>query len=75
MRSGTGGDEASIFAAEIFHMYQKFASMTGWRFEVLEISKAEGVSNRFPIKDNPNIITKGTRLSGGKCNNNWRQRV
>jgi len=43
VRPGAGGDEASIFASEVFHMYQKYASRRGWRFETLEISKTEGV--------------------------------
>jgi peptide chain release factor 1 len=36
IRPGAGGDEASLFAAELFAMYQKYAGLKGWRFEVLE---------------------------------------
>ena len=36
--TGTGGDEAAIFAADIFHMYEKYAALQGWRFERLDIS-------------------------------------
>lgn len=39
VRAGTGGDEAALFAAELFRMYQRFAETQGWRFEVLEISE------------------------------------
>jgi peptide chain release factor 1 len=36
IRPAAGGDEASLFAAELFAMYQKYAALRGWRFEVLE---------------------------------------
>ena len=39
IRAGTGGDEATLFGADLFGMYQKFASQQGWRFEVMEISE------------------------------------
>ena len=39
VRAGTGGDEAGLFAAELFAMYQKYAALRGWRFEVLELSE------------------------------------
>jgi len=39
IRAGTGGDEAALFGADLFGMYQKFASQQGWRFEVMEISE------------------------------------
>jgi peptide chain release factor 1 len=35
IRAGTGGDEAALFAAELFRMYNKFAERRGWRLEVL----------------------------------------
>ena len=39
VRAGTGGDEAALFAADLFGMYQRFAANQGWRFEVMEISE------------------------------------
>jgi peptide chain release factor 1 len=36
IRPAAGGDEASLFAAELFTMYQKYAGLQGWRFEVME---------------------------------------
>ena len=39
VRAGTGGDEAALFGADLFSMYQRFAANQGWRFEVLEISE------------------------------------
>ncbi len=38
IRAGTGGDEASLFAAELFRMYSRYAETQGWRVEVLESS-------------------------------------
>lgn len=41
VRPGTGGDEAALFAAELFRMYQRYAEATGWRFEPLSVSETE----------------------------------
>eukprot|EP00854_Cymbomonas_tetramitiformis_P005026 gene5026-6126_t len=41
VRAGAGGDEASLFAKEIFDMYQKYAAESGWRFELIAISESE----------------------------------
>ena len=38
VRAGTGGDEAGIFAANLFNMYQKFSMNNNWKFEVLSVS-------------------------------------
>jgi peptide chain release factor 1 len=38
IRAGTGGDEASLFAAELFRMYTRFAERQGWRVEALSSS-------------------------------------
>lgn len=40
IRAGTGGDEASLFAAEIFRMYTRYAELVGWKVEVLDISES-----------------------------------
>ena len=39
VRAGTGGDEAALFATELFSMYQKYSSLKGWRFDILEVSE------------------------------------
>jgi peptide chain release factor 1 len=39
VRAGTGGDEAALFAAELFRMYQRYAAFRGWRFEILDLSE------------------------------------
>jgi peptide chain release factor 1 len=40
IRAGTGGDEASLFAAEIFRMYTRFAEQHRWKVEVLSTSES-----------------------------------
>ncbi|HTZ74948.1 MAG TPA: peptide chain release factor 1 [Candidatus Aquilonibacter sp.] len=40
IRAGTGGDEAALFAGELFRMYSRYAESQGWRVEVLESSPA-----------------------------------
>ena len=42
IRAGTGGDEATLFAQEVFRMYSRFAEGEGWRIEVIS-SSASGV--------------------------------
>lgn len=39
VRAGTGGEEAALFAAELFRMYERYASARGWRFETMEFSE------------------------------------
>ena len=39
IRAGTGGDEAALFAGELFRMYSKFAERQGWRIEVMSTSE------------------------------------
>ncbi len=41
VRAGTGGDEAALFAADLFRMYQRFSQVNGWRVEVLSMSESE----------------------------------
>ena len=41
IRAGTGGLEASLFASDLFNMYQKVASINNWRVEVLSASASE----------------------------------
>ncbi|MCH8489086.1 MAG: peptide chain release factor 1 [Oceanicaulis sp.] len=41
IRAGTGGDEAALFAGNLFAMYQRYASLRGWRLEVIDASESE----------------------------------
>jgi len=39
VRAGTCGEEAALFAAVLFRMYQRYAGVRGWRFDVLDVSE------------------------------------
>jgi peptide chain release factor 1 len=39
VRAGTGGDEAALFAADLFRMYNRYADQHGWRTEIISISE------------------------------------
>ncbi len=41
VRAGTGGDEAALFAGDLFRMYQRYAQLQGWRVEVDSVSEGE----------------------------------
>jgi peptide chain release factor 1 len=41
VRAGTGGDEAALFAADLFRMYQRYADRHGWRVELVSVSESD----------------------------------
>ncbi|MEQ9247614.1 MAG: PCRF domain-containing protein, partial [Nitratireductor sp.] len=41
IRAGTGGDEAALFAGDLFRMYERYAAEKGWRVEVVSASEGE----------------------------------
>ncbi len=41
VRAGTGGDEAALFAGDLFRMYQRYAESQGWRVELISASESE----------------------------------
>ncbi len=45
IRAGTGGDEAALFAGDLFRMYERYAATQGWKVEILSIS--EGTKGGF----------------------------
>ena len=45
IRAGTGGDEAALFAGDLFRMYERFAALQGWKVEV--ISASEGTMGGY----------------------------
>ncbi len=42
IRAGTGGDEAALFAADLFRMYSRYADSQGWKIEILSLSETDG---------------------------------
>ncbi len=57
IRAGTGGDEATLFAAEILRMYARYAERQRWKFEILEMTET-GVGG---IKDAV-VVIEGDRV-------------
>ncbi|MEO0467466.1 MAG: peptide chain release factor 1 [Pseudomonadota bacterium] len=41
VRAGTGGDEAALFAGDLFRMYQRYASLQGWKVEIVSVSDGD----------------------------------
>jgi peptide chain release factor 1 len=41
IRAGTGGDEAALFAADLYRMYSRFAETRGWKFEIMSSNETE----------------------------------
>jgi len=67
IRPGTGGDEAALFARDLFEMYQRWAELHGYKVEILDVSQTDlgGVREAsFSIKG-PDIYRKLMFESGG----------
>jgi peptide chain release factor 1 len=66
VRAGTGGDEASLFAAEIFRMYLRFAEQHRWKVEVLSESATEvgGLKEVTAIFEGDNVYSQMKYESG-----------
>ncbi len=58
IRAGTGGDEATLFAAEMFRMYTRYAETQGWKVEVLSTSE----SSRRRLEGSHRHHRRATRL-------------
>lgn len=41
IRGGTGGDESSLFVADLFRMYTRYADMKGWKYEIMDANETE----------------------------------
>lgn len=60
VRAGTGGEEAALFAASLFEMYQRYAHLKGWKFEILSISDigVGGYKEASASIKGPNVFSK-----------------
>ncbi len=43
IRAGTGGEEAGLFAADLFRMYTRFAERMGWKYEIIDLNEVGGM--------------------------------
>lgn len=66
IRAGTGGDEATLFAAEILRMYARYAERQGWKMEVMEASDngVGGIKDATAIIEGDNVYSKMRFESG-----------
>jgi len=66
IRAGTGGDEATLFAAEILRMYARYAETQGWKMEVMEASDTGvgGLKDAFAMIEGDNVYSKMRYESG-----------
>ncbi len=66
IRAGTGGDEASLFAADVLRMYGRYAERQGWRFEVLDASESGigGIKEAIALIEGDKVYSKLKHESG-----------
>src|SRR5438270_4224520 len=66
IRAGTGGDEASLFAAEVLRMYARFAERQRWRFEALNLSESGigGIKEATALIEGDKVYSKMRYESG-----------
>lgn len=66
IRAGTGGDEATLFAAEILRMYARFAERQGWRMEIMDVSDTGvgGIKEAIAMIEGDNVYSKMRFESG-----------
>ncbi len=66
IRAGTGGDEATLFAQEIFRMYSRYAESQGWRVDVLStgVSGIRGMKEVIAVIEGQNVYSKLKYESG-----------
>jgi peptide chain release factor 1 len=66
IRAGTGGDEATLFAAEMLRMYGRYAEKQRWRFEILEASESGigGLKEAIALIEGDKVYSKLKHESG-----------
>lgn len=66
IRAGAGGDEATLFAADLFRMYKNFASNKGWNVQIVDSSISEGGGYKEIIAQvNGNHVYKNLKYESG----------
>ena len=66
IRSGTGGEEAALFASDLFRMYSRYAETQGWKVEVMSLSEASagGLKEVIASVSGANVYSR-LRFEGG----------
>ncbi len=67
IRAGTGGDEAALFASDLFTMYKNYAALQGWRVEIMDMSESDlgGYKEIIMTVSGDNVFAKLKYESGG----------
>ncbi|MDR0362893.1 MAG: peptide chain release factor 1 [Planctomycetota bacterium] len=66
IRAGTGGEEAALFAGDLFRMYRNFADGRGWKFEVMSMSESErGGFKEVIVGIEGGNVFRDLRMEGG----------
>jgi peptide chain release factor 1 len=66
VRAGTGGDEATLFAAEVLRMYARYAERQGWRMQILDSSESSigGIKEAVAMIEGDRVYSKLKHESG-----------
>lgn len=66
IRAGTGGDEATLFAAEVLRMYARYAERQGWKMEIMDVSDTGvgGIKEAFAMIEGNSVYSKMRYESG-----------
>src|SRR5687768_4763671 len=66
IRAGTGGDEATLFAAEVLRMYARYAERQGWKMEILEAADTGvgGIKEGVAVIEGEKVYSKMRYESG-----------
>ena len=66
IRAGTGGDEATLFAAEVLRMYARYAERQGWKMEIMGVSDTGvgGIKDAFALIEGDKVYSKLRYESG-----------
>ena len=75
IRAGTGGDEATLFAAEILRMYARYAERQGWKMDILEASDngMGGIKDATAVIEGDNVYSKMRFESASTASNACRK--
>jgi peptide chain release factor 1 len=66
IRAGTGGDEASLFAADLYRMYSRYAESVGWKIEILDRNETEvGGFKEITFSISGNEVYSHLKYEGG----------
>jgi peptide chain release factor 1 len=65
IRAGTGGDEAALFASDLFRMYSRYAERQGWRIDVLSLSESgNGIKEVIALIEGQRVYSRLKYESG-----------